>query len=474
MTFQRLLFPLLPVSAIFLSCSVPTGSDTPEAPTNIQLQVLEDGNLTVSWDGSFREHDLMLIARKAGENSWQNDFDVASARHFAYVDTLLTANSDTVFAYRLRALRNKDTSEVSATSAYFPGNSDPTDVFIRQTADSGLRITWKDHSIGESGFRIDRQINQGSWTNGYAECAANGTEFIDSDPPTTSSVAYRVAAYSGVSSSHTASGTLTLASLFFGTPETFDVMTWNLEDFPRMNGSTISVVSQALKALNPDIVGLQEMVSRAGFEDLLDSLGTWQGFRANSAAYDINLGFVYNPATISVNRIYEILDNDWRAFPRPPLVAELIYNSDTIYVINNHYKASSGEENESRRLSASTQLEEYIRTNLPDVKVIVLGDLNDELTDVQSVNVFWPFLSQTDKYKFTDYRIATGDAYFWSYPTYPSHIDHILITDELFPAFANSGSAITPLLIENFISGGWNTYAVTVSDHRPLALKLAL
>jgi hypothetical protein len=106
------------------------------------------------------------------------------------------------------------------------------------------------------------------------------TEFIDSDPPTTSSVAYRVAAYSGVSSSHTASGTLTLASLFFGTPETFDVMTWNLEDFPRMNGSTISVVSQALKAQNPDFVGLQEMVSRAGFEDLLDSL--WHTGRASA------------------------------------------------------------------------------------------------------------------------------------------------------------------------------------------------
>ena len=58
-------------------------------------------------------------------------------------------------------------------------------------------------------------------------------------------------------------------------------------------------------------------------------------------------------------------------------------------------------------------------------------------------------------------------------PTWPSHIDHILITDELFGVFANSASVIKTLLIENYMEGGWNEYAVKISDHRPVALKLA-
>ena len=33
---------------------------------------------------------------------------------------------------------------------------------------------------------------------------------------------------------------------------------------------------------------------------------------------------------------------------------------------------------------------------------------------------------------FTDYSIAQGNSFQWSFPTYPSHIDHILVSSELF------------------------------------------
>jgi hypothetical protein len=107
--------------------------------------------------------------------------------------------------------------------------------------------------------------------------------------------------------------------------------------------------------------------------------------------------------------------------------------------------------NESRRLSASTQLEEYIRTNLPDVKVIVLGDLNDELTDVQSVNV-----SGRSSVKPTNINLRiTGSppatlisGHIPPIPAIRSHSDYRRVV----PSFRQQRSAITPLLIENFIS----------------------
>ena len=62
----------------------------------------------------------------------------------------------------------------------------------------------------------------------------------------------------------------------------------------------------------------------------------------------------------------------------------------------------------------------------------MLGDLNDDLADDQQDNVFITFIDSPEAYRFTDMEIAEGPEYNWSYPTWPSHLDHILITNELF------------------------------------------
>ena len=44
----------------------------------------------------------------------------------------------------------------------------------------------------------------------------------------------------------------------FGSEETLDIITWNLEWFPK-NESTISFVSEFILSLSPDIIALQEI-----------------------------------------------------------------------------------------------------------------------------------------------------------------------------------------------------------------------
>jgi len=464
-------FLSLSVVGLF-SCSDPTGSEKDfSVPQNVAAQVLADSLLTLTWEGEFESRDQIIVARKAGENSWQNVYAIATAHNRQFTDNQISINSDTVFAYRLRLIRDTDTSAFSAAVAYFSEKCQPAGVFLKQTESAGLRVTWRDNSVGENGFRIDRKVGTNAWETGYGLCDSNTAEFYDSGSPATSAVTYRIAAYSGSSFSSAGTGSLTLASLFFGTAETFDVMTWNLLSFPRYDTITVGAVSQTIKAMNLDVVGLQEIASETGFQQLLDSLG-WNGYRANSAAYDIDLAFIYNPVSVTVDQIYEIFRHE-NAFPRPPLVIELTWNSIPFVVIDNHYKAYSDEESQSRRLAASDSLEKFISTNFPDANVIVMGDLNDLLTDAQSVNVFWPFLSRSDSYQFADYGIATGSSTFFSYPKYASHLDHILITNELFTAIANPASAINTILVDNYLSGGWNEYDVKISDHRPVALKLA-
>jgi len=74
-----------------------------------------------------------------------------------------------------------------------------------------------------------------------------------------------------------------------------------------------------------------------------------------------------------------------------------------------------------------------------------------------------------ENYEFTDMPIAQSPSEYWSYPSFPSHIDHIIITNELF----NNHISTSTILIENALPNlsDYNNY---ISDHRPVGIKLSL
>ena len=122
----------------------------------------------------------------------------------------------------------------------------------------------------------------------------------------------------------------------------------------------------------------------------------------------------------------------------------------------------------------SNSLKDYIDINFPSDNVVVIGDLNDILSDPDTVNVFLNFIEDEEHYKFIDMEIAHGNSSDWSYPTWPSHIDHILITNELFEEHDGVESEVMTVKIDNYISGGWTEFAQNISDHRPVAWKFKL
>jgi hypothetical protein len=72
---------------------------------------------------------------------------------------------------------------------------------------------------------------------------------------------------------------------------------------------------------------------------------------------------------------------------------------------------------------------------------------------------------------FTDMQIALGNPTDFSYPTWSSHLDHILITNELFIDFQNPNSEIRCIKIDDYMNN-WNQYDNNISDHRPVGIKL--
>jgi len=273
-----------------------------------------------------------------------------------------------------------------------------------------------------------------------------------------------------------------IEDLSFGTDSTFEVLTWNIEWMPKNGQTTVEYLLEIIEALDVDLLAIQEVDDISVFEQLIESLDAYDGYLESS--YFAGLAYIYKTATIQINDIYEIYTTSpyWSPFPRSPMLMDMNFMNERIIIINNHFKCcgdgileinDSGDE-ETRRYKAGELLKGYIDTNLPDDNTIVLGDLNDILSDAEENNVFQMFLDDSENYLFADYGIAMGSESEWSYPTWPSHIDHMLITNELFDEFENTGSVIQTIKIDEYLSGGWSEYDENISDHRPLGLKLAL
>jgi len=273
----------------------------------------------------------------------------------------------------------------------------------------------------------------------------------------------------------------TLADLNYGTESTLEVITWNLEWFPTNGQETIDKVTQIVEALDVDVLAVQEINDPDAFRTLIENLDDYDGYYKSEDYGWLELAYIYKKDVIEIIDVYEIYNTSQylSPLPRAPLVMEMRYEEEKYIIINNHFKCcgdgylnlnDSGDE-ETRRYEASRLIKDYIDTNFPEEKVIVLGDLNDILTDNASNNVFQPFYDDGSNYFFADTYLALGDdPSLWSYPKWPSHIDHLLVTNELFENYDPVNDVHT-IKVEDYI-GGWSTYEANVSDHRPVAMKI--
>lgn len=278
----------------------------------------------------------------------------------------------------------------------------------------------------------------------------------------------------------TASISQSLADVSFGTDSTFEVVTWNLEWFPKNGVNTIDSVQVVIEALNVDVIACQEITDTTLLKQMVDSLDDYEVYF--ESAWFAGLAYIYRTDSIQISNIYEIYETSpyWNAFPRSPMVMELIYDDEPLIIINNHYKCcgdgvldlGNTSDEEDRRFTANQLIKDYIDANFANSKVMVVGDLNDILTDVVADNIFTPFTDFPTDFSFADDAIANGPSSEWSFPGWPSHLDHILITNEMFDEFNATTSDIQTISIDDFLVGGISEYDANISDHLPVGLKI--
>jgi exonuclease III len=263
-----------------------------------------------------------------------------------------------------------------------------------------------------------------------------------------------------------------------GSSQSLDVMTWNVEHYPKHN-QTNSYLIDIINQIDIDIIAFQEIESQNAFNSLINQLnGNWVGYISNPNSGYGELSYAINLDEVVINNIYNILSGDAYYFAyREPYVVEFTHQGIDYVIINNHFKCcgddildeDNSSDEEYRRLMASQLLQEYVNNNFNNNRVIILGDLNDSIIDDESNNVFLNFLN-SNNFQFADYSIAYGSSSNWSYPTWPSHLDHVIITDELFEDFNESN--ILTFKIDEYLSGGWNSYDNYISDHRPVFMRI--
>jgi endonuclease/exonuclease/phosphatase family metal-dependent hydrolase len=241
---------------------------------------------------------------------------------------------------------------------------------------------------------------------------------------------------------------------------TLDIVTWNIEQFPKEN-TTVAMLTEMINTMDPDIIAVQEINSLNAFNQLVASLDGWAGkLHLNGS---LGQGFLYKTSEVTLSDLTLLFTGDTYAFTRPLVVATALHESGKqVTLINVHLKCC--DDGEARRKDASVKLKAYLDANLASQSVIVLGDFNDEITEPSSTNVFQNFIHDAVHYKFADMTIANGASSQWSYPSWPSHIDHLLITDELFNSVVSARTLTLGVCETN--------YTNIVSDHSPVMIRL--
>ncbi len=240
---------------------------------------------------------------------------------------------------------------------------------------------------------------------------------------------------------------------------TFEIVTWNVEQFPLDFNNTVPSLVHMINNINADVIAFQEVRNPAVFLQLDMDLTEWVGEFIELEG-DLDLAFLFKKCEIvSYTEPTAILNNIW---PRPPVQTKVKhYNGLELTIINIHLKCCGGSDNIAIRESASNDIKNYLDTEYEKESVVVLGDFNDVIS-VQGP--FSNFISDSDSYRFADQAIAEGSSDNWSYPSWPSHIDHILISNELSTRIQTTQT----LTIDNCFAD----YEKYISDHRPVMVVL--
>jgi endonuclease/exonuclease/phosphatase family metal-dependent hydrolase len=263
---------------------------------------------------------------------------------------------------------------------------------------------------------------------------------------------------------------------------TLDITTWNLEWFgwadstrgpfnKTLQRQRIRTIMDTIKA---DIYALQEVLTDEALASLSDSIvGGYRRFFATDVPSDQKMAYIYNPATITPISTGLAVNGGAQAWANGRFPFKMTFDvagGKRMVVFNIHGKATdsaTAQTDYERRKADAETFHAYLRDFYADSSVILLGDFNDRLigTNIDSTlpSCYSVFLNDTQGWKATTLPLEQeGLSSYLGFNR--SFIDHIMINRNLVPVYYRAYLE-SP---ERYLT----SYSSTVSDHRPVTLRL--
>jgi endonuclease/exonuclease/phosphatase family metal-dependent hydrolase len=253
-----------------------------------------------------------------------------------------------------------------------------------------------------------------------------------------------------------------------GSESTFELATWNIENFPA-DGNTPSVVADVITSLDVDAIVVEEIASEQAWAELLARLRGYAGIlsvhRYSQDSYQ-KIGVIYRASLITASPPQLLFANEGFAFPRPPLAVTLTLDGAAFEVIGVHLKAGVAAEDAERRQQAVVELDGFLRAQVDgggEPEIVVLGDYNERVIVDADRAVLAPLLTAPDRYTVrTEPAARAGDISYLGFGG--SFLDHITTTAALDTRWAAAQVAVQRI-DRRIVS-----YSAHVSDHLPVVL----
>lgn len=266
-----------------------------------------------------------------------------------------------------------------------------------------------------------------------------------------------------------------------GSIQKLEVCNWNIEWFGKKSSSfgpknkelQKNNIANVVKQTQIDVFAFQEVAGLEMFDSLLLKLPNYNGISAPYSA-ELKTAFLYNKNVfkLAYSKVLAVGSDSFSTGRYPFEIALIPLNSfsiDTLFLINIHLKANTGNDAEKQEAYLSRKksidwIKFYLSSQRIGKKIMVVGDWNDDYD--QSIYNQWPTpiakLEYQSNSRFVFLTKILTQNNIPSTTGYPDFIDHQLASQALLNNC--SVDQTSTLDLREMIAD----YANTTSDHYPV------
>ncbi len=170
---------------------VSSTSSAVKTPASLEISVITSTSVQLTWSYSESTSLRTVVERKTGtDGTWTVIADLSSGAT-TYYDYSLTQNTRYFYRIKAKAANNiysvpypNDNTGKEAYTVFSP-------LYITVVSSSQINLSWEDKAAGETGFKVQRKTDSGSFTD-IASLDANITTYSDKNVTAGHTYTYRV------------------------------------------------------------------------------------------------------------------------------------------------------------------------------------------------------------------------------------------------------------------------------------------